>query len=340
MPGNSLLFPDGLTTCNNMSYSLPGGKISAQAGRATLEQTREYLLLNYLLRPPLHDAEILLMPAVEIIRLYYSLNVTTGCNQSRPNDTVSRGLPWRYGQNHDSYIVQNRIYKLRPDLHTIQADNGKSYPVLLTVEKMRAPPCDQTGEMIQFLSAILSVVTFGAAWYISLAVAAVEETATVVTEMQQAATAAKFKQMLSDTLTGIRLLAMSDPHTDPVLSLVSDLIVRRNYWRGLCNNALDHKEEILSWWPLLNGAYQIIPAYYEHPFAHSAGWDLQYMQMARLRNLQTINWPQPVIDHVNQYNQDWEPWSQYFYSDSVAAMVTDFENRNLPLPQNLVGSGP
>jgi hypothetical protein len=125
-----LRFPDGEV----ISYAIhnPGSIIPPFVDQSVIDS---FLNLNWIMRPPLSDAEIMLMPVAEIIALYYGIRQVKGYGII-PNSAISRGLG-RVGVQHELNL-QNRIFNLRKDLWQV-SDGVKSYRVLLPPNYLGPP---------------------------------------------------------------------------------------------------------------------------------------------------------------------------------------------------------
>ncbi len=309
-----------------------------------------WLGLNWVLRPPLSDLEIRAMPNMEVVLLYYTLAVVTGYSRQRPNVTTSKGLPYAFALNHDR-TLQNRIYNLRPDLRYVTDAAGNRFPVLLEPSKMQAPVQDENGMLIQALSAVLSIVTFGAAWWVTAIVTIAETAASAVNDMQIAKMINGIQGDAHNVLSGIKVAKAT--LADPVLTAagLAHLAAMRSQWQNyiaLLQQAapvgLARAKDMP--WPSL-----VIGYYYQPDFQDdSLTFCSYYTSRPGQPPCGTVTSRQPKTglpltivardpaQAMARYSADWKPYTQFFYSDSVRAQVDVATIGNLPIPSSqLIG---
>jgi hypothetical protein len=300
------------------------------------------------MRPPLSDLEILAMPNMEIVVLYYSLAVVLNFDLQKPNDKVSRGLPYSYALNHDR-AVQRRIYNLRPELHTVRDAAGQPFTVLANPADLTAPHIDENAVLIQALSVVLSIVTFGAAWWVTLIATIATTTASQVDQMQLQAKIGKASNLVKSIVAGIQTAKalLPDPQLSP--QQLQLLALWRDAWNAYVQRLTAVSSNLLPRgadmpWPALLIAY-----FYQPNFDRRFGCSY-YSSRPGLPPCGTVTRLQPKtglplgmvdVDYkqaIAAYARDWTP-APFFYSDTVRAQVDRATIGSLPIPSaQLIGS--
>lgn len=295
-----------------------------QKGTATPAQVDAYIKLNYLLRPPLTDCEIQLMPVADVIVLYYTLCPIVACFQNKPNPVTARGLPYIYGVVHDNKI-QQRIYSLRPELHQVADASGKIYRVLLPPSSMLAPKCDESATTLQFATLVLSIVTLGAAWWVTAIVTAAEAVGQAANNAVLMADINKAQGVAREVLIGVNLAKLSIRDPAPDGQLIKTCQQSYVNWQQACDQASATAQATLSLWRIMPAPYAMIAYMYDPQFDQS--WIKRLANQGR----NDINDPvgprqkaqndAVIADNASRYVSDWTPYRQFFWSGAVAQMV-------------------
>jgi len=328
-----------------------------------------FLGLNWIMRPPLTNLEILAMPNMEVVLLYYGLCTPTGYNAQQPNKTVSRGLPWGYALNHDR-AIQYRIYNLRTDLHFVTDAAGQKFPVLLPPSEIQAPQMDETAVAIQALSAVLSIITFGAALWITLIATVATTTASAVNSMNIQATINQAQGQVRDVLNGIKVCKAIKPNPQLSPQGLQLLARQRDAWNAYSAKLSAASVQGLNSYRRMPRPAIVIPYFYQPDFDHrdlffyypthnGAPCDVLHSQMivggkvmpygygGNLQTLYNTTHGKPTAnlvcmrdrqqDAANRYLADWSPVG-FFYSPAVEQMVNAAQYGSLPIPQaQLIG---
>jgi hypothetical protein len=110
----------------------------------------------------LFDEEIEMMPVGELCVLYYSLMNWDIDGNVIPHPVVSRGLKDPSSAEQYEYALQQRIYRLRPELHNVQdAETGHYFPVLLDMSTIRTVPPARPDKFGLIWYGVLSAIATG-----------------------------------------------------------------------------------------------------------------------------------------------------------------------------------
>lgn len=161
--------------------------------------TASWIELNYLMRPPLTDEEIQLMPVNEIISTYYSLRRVVDICKVQPDPVVSAGLG-KYGEQHELNI-QMRIFNLRQDLHQISVA-GRTYRILVPPALLNPPDCPGSGLGMAGAGVLADVVGYFIP-IVGWAYAIASTTYQVVDTVNQLKAAGKAADLVAEIQNGI-----------------------------------------------------------------------------------------------------------------------------------------
>lgn len=139
--------PSSFTTYARKTSGGSRGSYLTMRGWSTIDIGR--LITSWqILRPTLDDAEIRMMPFVDVVKLYYSI-----CKPSQAsawgydlNPIISNGLP-PHSIMREMYL-RERIYNLRQDLHYITGSDGKKYHLLIRPSSLLAPDKGSTAASV------------------------------------------------------------------------------------------------------------------------------------------------------------------------------------------------
>lgn len=296
---------------------LPNGEVLTSAKQypirpvppfSSVATVRAFLDLNVIMRPPLSDDEIALMPVEEVISLYYRIKRVTGYDSYVPDPLISNGLAKNLGVEHEANL-QNRIYNLRPDLHQVTVGN-RVYRVLLPPGMMKAPKKPDS-----LLSDIeIGIFNFSFPFLIGVK--------------------SELKTQIVETVTSIALNFV--PVVGIFLSIAysaSIQVVRAQELKAILKT-MQMQQSIVD--EISDGAdyaKQIVP----NPAPDSARiqrlgqactiWQQRIPQMiasAKQLNVQVVHFCDPaytVFSTDPSYIADWSPWWNYFLSKAVHDMV-------------------
>lgn len=286
-----ITFPDG----RSLSYPPPGTQLPGLGlfPEATAADEQTFINLDFLMRPPLSDEEITLMPNNDAIALYYKLAPITGYSNTAnggygTNPDISAGL-YDLAVTYELTLRQ-RIWDLRPDLASI-SDGTKVYRVLLPANMLvppNPPPSNALGGgLLSVLGVVLSFIPV-VGWIAEVGLTAYELTDTIET-MQAAGRAAQLGQNILDEVTsGINLVHQLVPDPAPNAGAINALQLNYNSWQNSVQSAPGLIPTIEQLAPnMCGGSYFLL--------VEAGG--------------------------VDAFFNAWKPWQNYFYSQGVADMV-------------------
>lgn len=304
------------------------------------EQIRsQFVICNWLLRPPITDAEILVMPLADLLNLYYNLAVGVKCGEEpKANPIASRGLPHGFAVANDR-LLQSRIFALRTDLHNVTDLAGNVFPVLVPPNSLVPPNCDETDTMVQGLSALASIAAFGVGAVVGAAIATAISLAntfisTIVQRIDLASiekAAQEAQGMARAILNGIKTAAAMVP--EPVLTdtLRQNLLTNYTAWVNVIAQYEPLAATTNTQWSGLPWPEITIPYWYSNP----PNWPLGINTTAGVETDGAIDGF--FMSHTSsayfktsmlaltpggsRYATDWTPYRKFFYSDKVANMV-------------------
>lgn len=186
--GPTIDFPNADINPNSVPSESMTGK--AQFGRNNLcgwrlgephvednQVVRNWVIANYLMRPPITPEEIRAMPLMEIVALYYGLNKVRDMNLYYPNKVVCEGLAYAWDINL-AFDIRQRIYYHRPDLRIVSHPNtGEKYRLLLPPFALMAPRESQSAAIAEGIIGAVSVLAVGLAGWVGVIVNAAIDTA-------------------------------------------------------------------------------------------------------------------------------------------------------------------
>jgi len=281
-------FPDG--------ESVPvsdGAAFATVAPFSTQDEVDNFVRLNWLMRPPFSDLEIQLMPVSEIIALYYSLRKVVNICHYQADPVISAGLPT--GGSPDAGIahelnLQDKIRQLRPELLSV-SDGTHVYRVLLDPAMLNAPPCPSTSGLpyvLTGLSVILSIIPV-VGWALAAGLS-VYQAGSEIANAQSAMTAINASQSLTaEVMSGINLAKSTIPNPQPAQAQKLALASAYQSWLSDVQTANSMA------WTVNTGAVHLCD-----PAVGLLGGDLSTLAT---------------------YVARWKPYSDFFYSATVKAMM-------------------
>jgi hypothetical protein len=283
-----LTFPDGEVIAWKIQN--PASIIPPFVDQSTVDA---FIRLNWMMRPPLSTAEIQLMPAADVIGLYYSIKQVKGYDII-PNPLISAGLgSGQVGANHEENL-QSRIFNLRSDLWQVTSGN-KVYRVLLPPNLLNPPKKpDKTLGIVEEVGLVIADVVVSIVF--SPLAGAVFSLGTAALSVAQQKDAANHilsqihasASMIKEVTAGIDIANQTVVNPSPDPSLTSTLSANYSSWVNYLPTAIKLAASVNA------SAMHICDASY---------------------SLIELN------GGLQKYMANWKPYQPYFYSKAVGELV-------------------
>lgn len=320
----------------------------------------DFVTANWLTRPELSNEEILLMSAAEVISLYYNVRSPQPPNADLPyrvDQTVCNFLPFPYAWSRAAGI-QRQIYNLRTDLHFARHPNtGVTYPVLMNPSQLDYISGETTLSVAAtVVGGVLTVAAPMFGLILQAIATAVQTGLNAAARSQALAAAAKATGIVKQVLYGVSVIQQLDvaaPSATP--AMLTTLANKYQKWQWLVqgiNSSKINQSALLvrrperrlwtMYYPSVNGNPNFgspipriswgknqrnapdlaIPKEWyssnNYVTPHASSYMFHNLPPDLTVQKRAITW---IKAQLARYSSAWTPYSQYFYSLTVANSV-------------------
>lgn len=288
----------------------------------TQEELNAFLVLNYLMRPPITNAEIRCLPVAEALGLYYSCNAVHECRKL-PNPLLNVGLPLSMALEHDE-ALQNRIYLMRPDLRVAYDAKGTPYQILLSPDQLQAPNPSLCKGTNWGMTITLGVVSIFAGPLVSAIVSVAQTAYTSEQSLEMARAVNRLKSTGGQLANALTVATTMIPDPVPDQQTLATLAASYRDWQNLIAQYSPVAEQVLIKASRLPPPYDALargPATIQQSIRQSqlvsgnGNWyDSEGIKLSRGRN----EWMAGFAGNLAYY---WQPYSEFFWSQTVKEMI-------------------